>query len=72
MLGSGETPSDTNPGTYVCTRCTNRVYSFAVKQPPCTVCGNSEWRRSGYGPARPTLGVLAHRSEDASSPPRAA
>ncbi len=79
MLEPRGNPDDLAPGTFVCVRCTNRVYSFATEQPPCAVCGNHEWRRSGsLDPNRTHLGDLrATRTDERAqsyeaSSPRAA
>ena len=42
--------SDVSAGTYVCTKCTNRLGVQSVKHlPPCPVCGNGEWRTVSGG-----------------------
>ena len=47
-------PVGQGAGTYVCTTCTNRVYTFQPQPlPPCTVCGGGEWRVISDGARAP-------------------
>jgi len=40
--------SGVSAGTYVCSKCTNRLSVLSTKQlAPCPVCGSEDWRTVG-------------------------
>ncbi len=45
MLEPASVAKKQGAGTYVCSTCTNRVFTYmTLPLPPCTVCGGAEWR----------------------------